>query len=378
VAHDETVHEGLLAGQVKACVERVQVSALTLATKDQPESDGTTAWNATTMILVECSAQGVTGIGYSYSHLATAKVVDDVLVPCVRGLPVEATGEAHARMQGAVRNYGREGIAAAAISAVDVALWDLKARLLESSLGALLGFSRRAVPAYASGGFTSSGLEALQREFSSYAALGFRDVKLKIGREPEQDVSRVRAVREAVGPSVRIMVDANGAYQRKQALRFAEQVAAFDVRWFEEPVSSDDLDGLRLLRDRCPAGMAIAAGEYGYDTVYFGRMLAAQAVDVLQADATRCAGVTGFLRADALCAAHGVPLSSHCAPTLHAQLGAAASQFSLLECFRDHVRMEEMLFDGVPELRDGALHVNSARLGLGITLRREEVKRHAA
>jgi L-alanine-DL-glutamate epimerase-like enolase superfamily enzyme len=169
-----------------------------------------------------------------------------------------------------------------------------------------------------------------------------------------------------------------GAYQRKQALQIAEQLAPLGVTWFEEPVSSDDLEGLRLLRDRAPAGMAISAGEYGYDTVYFGRLLAAQAVDVLQADATRCAGVTGFLRADALCAAHCLPLSSHCAPTLHAQLGAAASRFTLLEYFRDHARMEGLLFEGVPALRDGALQLDPTQPGLGISLRREELKRHAA
>jgi len=354
----------------------VTASALTLPSEDQPESDGTAAWTATTMVVVECTAGSVTGLGYTYAHAATQRVVTDLLAPRLRGLRAVAIGDAHARMERAVRNQGRDGIAAAAIAAVDNALWDLKARLLGVPLAALLGLTRTAVPAYASGGFTSSGLDALQREFSDYKERGFRRGKLKVGHQPDEDEARVRAVRECVGSEFALMVDANGAYERKQALRMAERFAKYDVVWFEEPVSSDDLEGLRLLRDRAPAGMAIAAGEYGYDDTYFRRMLSAGAVDVLQADATRCAGITGFLRADALCAGHALPLSSHCAPALHCHAGAAAARFVHLEYFRDHARMEELVFDGVPALRGGELHVDLSRPGLGLTLRRKETKKY--
>ena len=126
------------------------------------------------------------------------------------------------------------------------------------------------------------------------------------------------------------------------------------MRWFEEPVSSDDLDGLRQVRERAPPTMEIAAGEYGYTLDYFRRMLEAGAVDVQQADATRCGGVTGFMQAAALCEAHHVDLSAHCAPALHRHLGCAAPRFRHLEWFHDHVRIEQMLFDGAPEPHDGA------------------------
>jgi L-alanine-DL-glutamate epimerase-like enolase superfamily enzyme len=358
----------------RAAVDRLRVTPLRLAT-EEPESDGTARWSATTMILVECSAEGVTGIGYSYAHAATARLIESLLAPCVLGCDAFATCAAHTRMGVAVRNQGREGIAAAAISAVDNALWDLKARLLGVSLASLLGLSRTHVPVYASGGFTSRTLPELAREFAGYRERGFRRVKLKVGRDPDGDRDRVKTVREAVGPSVQVMVDANGAYERKQALRMAEVFAEFDVVWFEEPVSSDDLEGLRLLRDRAPAGMAIAAGEYGYDAVYFERMLAAGAVDTLQVDATRCMGISGFLRADALCAAHAVPLSSHCAPTLHCQAAAGSARFTHLEYFRDHARMESLLFDGMPELSDGTLAIAVERPGLGVSVRRPEFER---
>jgi L-alanine-DL-glutamate epimerase-like enolase superfamily enzyme len=173
-------------------------------------------------------------------------------------------------------------------------------------------------------------------------------------------------------------VDANGAYTREQALEQAERFAEDDVRWFEEPVSSDDLEGLRLLRDTRPPGMAIAAGEYGYDLFYFRRMLAAGAVDAIQADATRCGGVTGFMDAAALADAFGLPLSSHCAPALHVALCCAARRAVHLEYFHDHVRIESMLFDGAPVPREGLLRPDRSRPGLGLEFRERDAERFRA
>jgi L-alanine-DL-glutamate epimerase-like enolase superfamily enzyme len=190
-------------------------------------------------------------------------------------------------------------------------------------------------------------------------------------------LDRVRVVRQAIGPEPKLFVDANGAYGRKQALAFAEAFCAYNVSWFEEPVSSDDLEGLRLLRDRAPAGMDIAAGEYGYDQVYFRRMLAAGAVDVLQADATRCAGITGFLRVGALCEAWGVPLSTHCGPALHVHPCCALARVRHIEYFHDHVRIEHMLFDGALAPVQGALHPDLSRPGMGLTFRHADAARYA-
>jgi L-alanine-DL-glutamate epimerase-like enolase superfamily enzyme len=261
-----------------------------------------------------------------------------------------------------------------AVAAVDIALWDLKAKLLGLALAdALPRFGDR-VPVYGSGGFCSYSEERLREQLGGWVADGIPRVKMKVGREPERDDKRVRTVREEIGTAVELMVDANGAYPRKRALEWAELYDAHGVSWFEEPVSSDDLAGLRLVRDRAPAGMAIAAGEYGWDLGYYERMLAAGAVDVLQADVTRCGGITGFLRVDALCAARSIPLSAHCAPAISAHACCGIESLQHLEYFHDHVRIERMLFDGTLEPVDGYLEPDRSRPGLGLTLRRADAE----
>jgi len=263
-----------------------------------------------------------------------------------------------------------------AISAVDAALWDLKARLLNLPLVTLLGAVREGVAVYGSGGFTSYSHAQLQKQLAGWVADGITRVKMKIGTDPAADAERVRRAREAIGPNTELFVDANGAYTRKQALAFAETFTEYGVSWFEEPVSSDDLEGLRLLRDRAPTGMNIAAGEYGYDLFYFRRMLDAGAVDVLQADATRCAGITGFLRVGALCEARPLPLSAHCGPSLHAHPCCAVGPVRHVEYFHDHVRIEHMMFDGALTPVNGALRPDLSRPGLGLEFKRADAERY--
>lgn len=362
--------------RVAAPVAALHVAAYRIPT-DAPESDGTLEWNATTLVLVRVRAAGMEGLGYTYADSATATLVRDKLAPLVLGVDALDIAHAWSRMVHEIRNLGRPGIVSMAIAAVDNALWDLKAKLLDVPLALLLGRVRDAAPVYGSGGFTSYGIERLQRQLGDWVASGIPRVKMKVARAPLDDPQRVRAAREAIGPHAALFVDANGGYTRKQALALADAFATSGVTWFEEPVSSDDLEGLRLIRDRGPRGMDIAAGEYGYDLVYFERMLAAGAVDVLQADATRCAGITGFLRAAALCEARGIALSAHCAPSLHAHPACAAPALCHVEYFHDHARIESMLFDGAPAPRDGALHPDLTRPGLGLALREQDARAYA-
>jgi L-alanine-DL-glutamate epimerase-like enolase superfamily enzyme len=279
-------------------------------------------------------------------------------------------------MVGAVRNLGRPGVAATAISALDIALWDLKARVLGVALSTLLDRAHERVPIYGSGGFTSYSTEELTGQLAGWAEAGIPRVKMKVGRHPDRDLERVLAVRKAVGPDVAIMADANGAYSRRQALAFAGQFAELGVVWFEEPVSSDDLTGLRLVRDGAPGGVQVAAGEFGYDPWYFGRMLAAGAVDVAQADVTRCCGITGFLEIAGLCHAAHVPLSGHTAPQATAHAAAAVIPLEHVEYFHDHVRLEHLLFDGVLEPDDGTLVPDADRPGMGLDIRWADADRY--
>lgn len=345
---------------------------------DFPESDGTLEWNSTTLVLVRCFGANTYGLGYSYADSATATLIQDLLAGVVKGQDVMSPAFAWNAMVSRTRNLGRPGIVSMAISAVDIALWDLKARLMNLPLVTLLGAVRQSVPIYGSGGFTSYSDEQLRRQLSGWAEEGITRVKMKIGRDAEADIRRVGMAREAVGPNVELFVDANGAYSRKQALEQAEKFAEANVSWFEEPVTSDDLPGLRLLRDRGPARMDIAAGEYGYEAGYFRRMLAAGAVDVLQADATRCGGITGFLQVAALCEAHHMPLSAHTAPTVHTHLGCAATRLCHLEYFHDHVRIENMLLDGVRSPANGELSPDLSRPGMGVEFKRADAQRFAA
>jgi L-alanine-DL-glutamate epimerase-like enolase superfamily enzyme len=361
----------------KIPITQIEVQAFTIPT-DLPESDGTYEWDKTTIVLVHAHAGGHTGLGYTYADSATAILIRDKLREVVTGCnALDVTG-AWEKMVRSIRNLGRPGIVSMAISAVDTALWDLKAKLLGLPLVHLFGQVHQQIPIYGSGGFTSYTNQQLATQLSAWTGQGITRVKMKIGRDAEADIERVRVAREAIGPGIELFVDANGAYSRKQALKQAERFANSNVSWFEEPVSSDDLDGLRLIRDRAPAGMDIAAGEYGYDETYFCRMLEAGAVDVLQADATRCAGFTGFLQASALCQSYHLPLSAHCAPSLHAHVACAAIPMRNIEYFHDHIRIENMLFDGVLRPLHGTLRPDPSRSGIGLELKCADAARFAA
>ncbi len=355
----------------------IRVSSYTVPT-DFPEADGTAEWDRTTMVMVSATAGDRSGLGYTYADDATAKLIQDVLSPVVKNLDALSPAAAYMAMWRRVRNLGRPGICSMAISAVDCALWDLKAKLLGLPLVTLLGQSREGARIYGSGGFTSYSDRQLAAQLSGWVEQGIGAVKMKIGRAVDGDRHRVQVARQTIGDEAELYVDANGAYSPKQALNRAQIFADFNVRWFEEPVSSDDLEGLALVRDHAPVMMEIAAGEYGYDIFYFRRMLQAGAVDVQQADITRCGGVTAFLQVAALCQAHNVLLSAHTAPALHTHVACAITPFKNVEYFHDHVRIENMFFDGAPQPVAGVLCPDLSRPGFGLELKRADAEKFAA
>jgi L-alanine-DL-glutamate epimerase-like enolase superfamily enzyme len=369
-----TDREGLVV-HFQETIRSGEVSCYAIPT-DAPEADGTFRWNKTTLVVVELRAADKTGFGYSYADTSTGLLARTLIAEVVQDRNAFDIPSLWFALVGAVRNLGREGIAAMAISAIDNAAWDLKAKLLDVPLLSLLGRIRDSMPIYGSGGFTSYSDAQLQAQFEGWKEQGIRMMKMKVGSDPDRDLHRVQVARKAIGNEVALFVDANGAYSRKQALWFAERFAEFGVSWFEEPVSSDDLEGLRVIRDRAPAGMDIAAGEYGYSNVYFRRMLGADAIDVLQADATRCCGITGLLAAAELCQAAQIPMSSHCAPYLHATPCCCIHRMRHMEYFHDHVRIAQMLFDGVQAPRDGALVPNATAPGIGLELKRSDAAKY--
>lgn len=364
-----------------ATVDRVRAEAFSIPT-DFPESDGTLAWTRTTLIAVELGAGDHTGFGFTYGDASIARIVSAHAPSVLARRDAGRIAELDGLLACELRNNGRGGAVAMALSAVDIALWDLKGRRLGQPVTALLGPVRDVCPAYGSGGFTSYSDERLQEQFGRWRAQGFRQFKMKVGRDPRRDADRAAAARAAIGPDAELFVDANSAYGAfgvREAARWGRRFAdEYAVTWFEEPLAPRDFAGLRLLRERLPDGIELAEGEYVYDADGFRELIAAEAADVLMADATRCGGVTGFLQMAALCAAWRRPLSSHAAPLVHAHLGCVAAPFRHAEYFHDHARIESLLFDGVPEVEGGCLRPPLDRPGFGWSFRWEEAKAYAA
>jgi L-alanine-DL-glutamate epimerase-like enolase superfamily enzyme len=357
-------------------IKQLEISIYRIPT-DRPEGDGTFHWDSTTLVLVETiTDSGLRGLGFSYTAAAAGELIRERLAEAVIGRPVEHIGAAWEAMVRAIRNVGQPGVAATAISAVDVSLWDLRARALGLPLFQLLGVYRQSVPIYGSGGFTTYNESELVEQLAGWVGQGISRVKMKVGKDwgtkAEEDLSRVSAVRKTIGSDAELFVDANGAYTAKQAIDFARRCVDEGVTYFEEPVPFDHLDQLALIRQHSP--IAIASGEYGYNPYDFRNVLEARAVDILQADATRCLGITGCLQAAALAYTYSVPFSTHTAHSIHAHIGCAVPQISHLEYFHDHVRIENMLFEGVLQPEEGHLRPDPGRPGLGLELKASDAQ----
>ena len=340
----------------------------------EPEADGTLQWDATTAVTVTLTAGNRTGLGWTYSSPAAAAVIQYELADAICGRDAFDIAGGWSAMRRACRNLGTRGLVMQAISAVDIAWWDLKARLLDAPLAALLGPHRVQVPIYGSGGFTTLSDGQLAEQIEWWQSVGCAAMKIKIAQSwgacIDRDLARIEFMRALVGARTQLMVDANGGYRIGDARRVGAALDDLGVIWFEEPVSSDDTAGLGALRAavRCD----VAAGEYAADLYDVGALL--PVVDCLQLDATRCGGFTGWLRGAALAQSHNLEVSAHCAPSLHAFVAAAVPNLRHVEWFVDHARLEPLLVDGLPEARGGALHPDQTGPGHGMTLRREAQK----
>jgi L-alanine-DL-glutamate epimerase-like enolase superfamily enzyme len=352
-------------------IERVGARAYRVPTP-APEADGTLAWDATTIVVVHAEAGGTRGLGWTYADAACVPLIENVLAGAVRGRPVLDVPACWAAMQHAIRNLGRPGLVSCAMSAVDIALWDAAARSLGLPVSRLLGRVRESADVYGSGGFTTLSDEELAAQLGRWAhELGIPRVKIKIGGS--RDLDRIALAREVIGDDAALYVDANGAYSIGEAGRLLEPLREAGVTWFEEPVSSDDLDGLARLR--VPGGPDIAAGEYGYDLPCFARLL--PVVDCLQVDVTRCGGFTEWRRATALAAAVNRDVSAHCAPNLSAHAAVTTPNFRHIEWFADHDRIERLFFDGCLDPAGGAVTPSMSEPGHGLAFRAEAAAEYA-
>ncbi|MEC3919009.1 enolase C-terminal domain-like protein [Nocardia sp. CDC160] len=317
----------------------------------QPEADGTLTWDATTAVVVTVAAEYERGLGWTYSSPAAATVIERHLAPLLLGSSPDDIPDTWDRMHKACRNIGTSGVVAHAISAVDIALWDLKARLLELPLPTLFGKVREATAVYGSGGFVNLSDDQLAEQVLAWESAGCTAVKIKIGIDRRRDLERIALVDKLTGNDTQIMVDANGAYSPGEARRMGHELDRLGVTWFEEPVTSDDPAGLRMVRDalRCD----VTAGEYICTAAEAVHLI--DAVDCLQLDVTRCGGYTGFRYAASLAAYHHRDISAHCAPALTASIAASMPRLRHVEWFIDHARLEPLLVEGAPQVQDGRI-----------------------
>ena len=361
-------------------IEQIKINNLQVKCFQMPasseESDGTLIWEKTVLVWVEITAGSETGRGYTFADISTAKFIHVHLSKLLineNAFDIEGIWN---KLIGETRNLGRPGVTSMAISATDAALWDLKARLLKLPLVKLLGQVYEKIPVYGSGGFTSYDRKQFENQFTGWLNKGIGMFKMKIGRNKRDDIKRICHARQLIGDEKQLFVDANGSYFPREAAGMADEISQFNISWFEEPVTSDNLPGLHFVKEHTPGAMNITAGEYGYDLTYFNRMLQAEAVDVLQADATRCTGITGFIKVGILCEAYHIPLSAHTSPALHLHPCCALKNVVHIEYFHDHERIENMLFDNPPQPLNGFLVPDLQKPGTGLELKEKDIEKY--
>ncbi|HTU55883.1 MAG TPA: mandelate racemase/muconate lactonizing enzyme family protein [Acetobacteraceae bacterium] len=233
---------------------------------------------------------------------------------------------------------GRRGLTTRAISSIDIGLWDIRAKLARLPLYKLLGGYRDSVPTYVAGGYyeEGKGLKELAQEMEANIQLGARAVKMKVGAVPiAEDAERVRVARDAIGPDVKLMVDANCAYRWYEAVQLARKIERYDVFWFEEPVAADDYDGHRKLSQATT--IPVATGENEYTRYGFRDLIKSEGAAILNADAKILGGVTEFMKVAALAQASDLDIAPHGSQDIHVHLVAAIANGLILEFYRDTV-----------------------------------------
>jgi L-alanine-DL-glutamate epimerase-like enolase superfamily enzyme len=312
------------------------------------------------------TTDGAGGLGFSYAKRAGGPGLyahAREIAPELIGEDPSDIGRLWEKLAWAGASVGRGGLSVQAIAALDAALWDLKARRAGLPLAKLLGAYRDSVPCYnTSGGFLSSSLEEVLDNTQKSLALGIGGIKVKVGHpDSTVDIARVQAVREAIGPAVPLMVDANQQWTRAKALRIGRIFEAYDLTWIEEPLDAYDAEGHAALA--AALDTPVATGEMLTSVAEHERMISARAADFVQPDAPRVGGITPFLKVLALAEQHRLSVAPHFAMELHVHLAAAYPH----EAWVEHFDWLEPLFNEHLLVADGKMIVPE-RPGLGLTL----------
>jgi len=325
--------------------------------------------------------ESLTGLGEAWCEPTVAEaVVLAKLAPLVLGEDPFNVERIWQRAFHAAAMYDPKGSMLAGMSGIDLACWDIIGKALGQPVCKLIGgICRDRLPAYASDLHWQEDPAAMAHLAASFAEQGFRIVKTHLGVEPEDDVRRVRALREAIGPGVGLMVDINTAFDRPTAIRFGQRIAEYDIYWYEEPISPLDIAGYSVVR--ASTGLQIATGENEYTRYGFKELFDKGGVDVAMPDVARAGGITELKKICALGEAYGVPISPHnyssgicSAATL--QLMAATPSTSLLEWDTVSASIGDELFVEPPEVRDGYVSVPQVP-GLGVQLTDDLRSRYA-
>jgi len=325
------------------------------------------------------SDAGPVGLGWTAGLRATRAVVMDTLRETLIGKDPFDTEGLWNEMFWRVRGFGRKGVAFQAISAVDIALWDLKAKALGLPLYKLLGACHDSVPVYGSGGWTNYTEAELVREQMSYVEQGYPAIKMKIGKEfgqrEREDLARLAAVRRAAGDEITLYVDANNGYTAKQAIRVARGLEEREVAWFEEPVLADDVDGLAQVARA--TSIPVATGEHEYTKFGFKDLLARGGADIAQPDVGRVGGVTEWLKVAHLAHAFNLPVASHAFAPIHLHLAMATPNILVVEMLGTETASNRVFFTELPQPKNGRWAPFPDRPGLGVELRPAAVNKLA-
>jgi L-alanine-DL-glutamate epimerase-like enolase superfamily enzyme len=317
--------------------------------------------------------------GFGVGTPIARDVIERVLKPLLVGQDPLCIEKLWDDMFWRVRGYGRKGVAFCAISAVDIALWDLKAKLFGVPLYRLLGPYTDRVPIYGSGGWTSYSEAELVREQTGYVERGIPRVKMKVakdfGRSEREDIKRLAAVRKAVGDNVEIYVDANNGYYAKQAIGMARHLAEYDVKWFEEPVLADDISGLAAIARAID--IPVATGEHEYTRYGFKSLIAEGGADIVQPDVGRVGGVTEWMKVAHLASAFNLPIAPHAVQLVHLHLACCIPNLKVVEYLGTAEEGDRIWYTEFPEQRDGYWSPYPDRPGLGLELSPEAVRRYA-